>query len=90
MKVADKIAVVTGAASGIGRALARRFAAEGAKGIALADLDEDGLAAVATELGAIAVPCDVTREADIERLVARAEAELGPIDIFCSNAGIMR
>jgi NAD(P)-dependent dehydrogenase (short-subunit alcohol dehydrogenase family) len=90
MKVADKIAVVTGAASGIGRALARRFHAEGAKGIAVADMDEQGLAAVATELGALAVPCDVTQEADIQALVARAEAELGPIDIFCSNAGIVR
>jgi NAD(P)-dependent dehydrogenase (short-subunit alcohol dehydrogenase family) len=89
MKVTGKNAVITGAASGIGRALAQRFAAEGAKGIVVADLNEELLNAVAAEMNGIAVPCDVARELDIHNLVARAEAELGPIDIFCSNAGIV-
>lgn len=88
MKVDGKIAVITGAASGIGRALARRFKSEGAKGIAVADMQEDALKAVADEIGALPVVTDVSRESDIQALVAKTEAELGPIDIFCSNAGI--
>jgi len=88
MRIADKVAVVTGAASGIGRALARRFVAEGAKAVIAADLQEGPLQALAAECGAIPVVCDVTREADIEAVVAKTEAQSGPIDIFCSNAGI--
>ena len=90
MRVRDKICVVTGAASGIGRALARRFKAEGAKAIAIADLQEAPLKTVADELGALAVVTDVAKEADIQRLVERTEAKYGPIDVFCSNAGIAR
>jgi NAD(P)-dependent dehydrogenase (short-subunit alcohol dehydrogenase family) len=87
-----KVVVVTGGARGIGRALARRFADEGAK-VAVADLDGDGVQAVAAELAAVApdsvgVPCDVTDEEQVQRLVAVTTAELGPIDLFCSNAGI--
>ena len=88
MKVEGKIAVITGAASGIGRALARRFKAEGAKALAIADMQGDALQAVADEIGALAMVTDVSREGDIQALVAKTEAELGPIDIFCSNAGI--
>lgn len=90
MKLKDKIIVVTGAANGIGKALARRFKAEGAKGLALADLQESALNELAMELGALAVVCNVGKEADIQQLVARTEAELGPVDVFCSNAGIAR
>lgn len=90
MKLNNRIAVITGGASGIGAALARRFHAEGAKGIAIADVQPGPLAAVAAEIGALAVPCDVAREADVQALVAHVEAELGPIDVFCSNAGIAR
>jgi len=90
MRIEGKTCVVTGAASGIGRALARRFKAEGAKAIAIADLQEAPLKTVADELGALAVVTDVAKEADIKRLVERTEAKYGPIDVFCSNAGIAR
>ena len=87
MKLEGKICVVTGAASGIGAALARRFHAEGAKAVVVADVQEGPLQAVADEIGGLAVACDVAREADI---VAAAEDAFGPIDVFCSNAGIAR
>ena len=90
MKIADKSVVVTGGASGIGLALARRFRAEGARGIALADLQEDALLEAAGEIDALAVPCDVADEAAIKRLVAAAEDVFGSIDVFVSNAGIAR
>ena len=88
MKIEGKVVVVTGAASGIGRALARRFAREGAKGIAVADVQSDSLQAVADEIGGHAVRCDVTDERALTALVAAAEERFGPIDVFCSNAGI--
>jgi NAD(P)-dependent dehydrogenase (short-subunit alcohol dehydrogenase family) len=90
MELGGKVVIVTGGASGIGRALALRFAAEGARGIAVADRDEAGARATAEAIGAaaIAVPTDVSVEADVRALVERTEAELGPIDLFCSNAGI--
>jgi NAD(P)-dependent dehydrogenase (short-subunit alcohol dehydrogenase family) len=90
MEIKNRIAVITGGASGIGAALARRFHAEGAKAIALADVQAGPLATLAAEIGALAVACDVARETDVQNLVQRVEAELGPIDIFCSNAGIAR
>ena len=90
MKLADKVAVVTGGASGIGAAMARRFKAEGAKGIVVADLQEEPLAAVAEEVGGLAVTCDVAKESEIQNLVAVTVAAYGPIDVFCSNAGIAR
>ena len=90
MEVKNKIAVITGGASGIGAALARRFHAEGAKAIAIADVQFDALSEVARGIGALAIPCNVAKESEIQNLVARVEAELGPIDIFCSNAGIAR
>jgi len=88
MKLKDKVAVVTGGANGIGRALCRRFAAEGARGVVVADLDADGALAVASEIDGLAVTVDVGSEDDIRRLVDRSVAKFGPIDLFCSNAGI--
>jgi NAD(P)-dependent dehydrogenase (short-subunit alcohol dehydrogenase family) len=88
MEVSGRHVVVTGAASGIGRALARRFAAEGARAVVAADLDRDGLSALAGETGGLAIATDVSREADIIALVAQATEANGPIDLFCSNAGI--
>jgi NAD(P)-dependent dehydrogenase (short-subunit alcohol dehydrogenase family) len=87
MELKDKVAVVTGGASGIGRACAARFVAEGAK-VVIADLDGDATATVAEEIGALAVAADVSVEADVQHLVQRAESDLGPIDLFFSNAGI--
>jgi NAD(P)-dependent dehydrogenase (short-subunit alcohol dehydrogenase family) len=88
MELKDKVVVVTGGASGIGRALCRRFAAEGARGVVVADLAGDGAAAVAEEIGGLGVSTDVSVEADIRTLVDTAESTYGPIDLFCSNAGI--
>ena len=98
MKVADKIIVITGAASGIGAALARRFLAEGAAGLVLGDVQTEALQALTDELNqqrvgavsALCLRCDVTREADIQALAARAETHFGRIDLYCSNAGLVR
>jgi NAD(P)-dependent dehydrogenase (short-subunit alcohol dehydrogenase family) len=90
MNIKNRIAVITGGATGIGAALARRFHAEGAKCVVVAGLQPELLAAVAQEVGGLAVPCDVANEAEIQALVARVERDIGPIDIFCSNAGIAR
>ena len=89
MKLENKIVVVTGAASGIGRALAVRFAAAGAKTVVCADLDANGAAQVAQQIGGVAMTVNVGVEAEIAALVARVESEVGPIDLFCSNAGIL-
>ena len=88
MKVADKIVLITGAAHGIGRAMAERFHAEGARGIAVADLDATGARAVADSFGGLALEVDVSREEDIRAAVEKTEIELGPIDLMCSNAGV--
>jgi len=88
MQLAGKHVVVTGGASGIGRAMARRFAAEGARAIVVADLDEGGAKSVASEIGGSGLGVDVTDEAQVQALVASAERESGPIDLLCSNAGI--
>jgi NAD(P)-dependent dehydrogenase (short-subunit alcohol dehydrogenase family) len=91
MEIAGKVAVVTGAASGIGAALARRMAAEGARGVVVADLQMDRAEQVAREIGpqAVALRCDVGREADIQALVAATCERFGQVDIFLSNAGIL-
>ena len=90
MKLAGSVAVVTGGASGIGRAMCRRFAAEGAS-VVVADVDGAGAAAVAEEIGdrAEAVATDVSVEADVVHLVDEALHRHGRIDLFCSNAGIL-
>ncbi len=88
MKLSGKHAVVTGGASGIGRALCRRFKAEGASGVVVADLDASGAKSVADEIGGLAVEVDVADEAQVKHLVETAEREYGPIDLLFSNAGI--
>lgn len=89
MFLRDKVVIVTGGAHGIGRALCERFAAEGARGVVVADIDAAQAAGVASAIGGLAVPTDVTSEASIQDLVRRTLDEIGPIDLFCSNAGIM-
>ena len=89
MQVKDKVIVVTGGANGIGEALGRRFKKEGAQGVALADIDGERVKAVADELDALGLQADVTSEADIVNLVRQTEETYGPIDLFCSNAGII-
>ena len=88
MDVRGKVAVITGGASGIGRATALKFAAEGAAGVVVADMNEAGLQPVAQAVNGLAVRCDVSREADIQALVAAAEKRYGRVDIYFSNAGI--
>src|SRR5215467_8744666 len=88
MEIEGRVVVVTGAARGIGRALARRFASAGASGVVVADINAAGAEAAAKEIGATAVACDVTDEASVKRLVAAAIEAYGRIDVFCSNAGI--
>jgi NAD(P)-dependent dehydrogenase (short-subunit alcohol dehydrogenase family) len=88
MNLKDKIVVVTGAASGIGRAMAVRFAVEGARRVICSDIDKAGAEVVAGLTGGVAVRTDVAREDDIKSLIDTVESEHGPIDLFCSNAGI--
>lgn len=88
MELADRVIVVTGGANGIGAAMCRRFAAEGARGIVVADLDGDAAAMVAVEVGGVATHTDVASEADVRSMVAIAEETYGSVDILCLNAGI--
>ena len=89
MELKDKIVVVTGAASGIGRALAIRFAAEGAKSVICADLNLVGAQETAQEINGVALEVNVGREEDIASMIDKVENEIGPIDLFFSNAGIL-
>jgi NAD(P)-dependent dehydrogenase (short-subunit alcohol dehydrogenase family) len=91
MEIAGKVVVVTGAGSGIGRELSLRAHREGATHVAVADLDEAAAQITASMIGvnARAFKCDVAMEDDIIRLVRETEAHAGPIDLFCSNAGII-
>src|SRR5687768_17548520 len=90
MELADKVVVVTGGASGIGKALCRRFVDERAKAVVVADVNGADATAVADDLGPLATPisADVAREADVVSLVTHTEERFGPIDLFCSNAGV--
>ncbi len=90
MKIAGSVVVITGAGSGIGAGLARRFAALGAHAVEVSDRDAQAAQAIAAELGAVAHAsrCDVADESQVQALVAGALERHGRIDLFCSNAGL--
>jgi NAD(P)-dependent dehydrogenase (short-subunit alcohol dehydrogenase family) len=90
VELTGRTIVVTGGASGIGKAMAERFAQEAAQGVVVADLDGEGAKRVADGIAgwAIGVECDVSDEASVNALIDQAEQEFGTIDIFCANAGI--
>ena len=87
MRLKDKVAIVTGGASGFGAGIARRFAGEGAK-VAIADLNGDAAEALAREIGGLAVRADISRAADVQALVDSVTRKFGEIDILVNNAGI--
>jgi NAD(P)-dependent dehydrogenase (short-subunit alcohol dehydrogenase family) len=84
----DKVIVITGGANGIGLALARRFKHEGARHITVADLDGAKVQTAAQEINGLGIKCDVSHEQEIRNVVTQTERAAGPIDLFCSNAGI--
>ena len=90
MDVSGKNIVVTGAASGIGRALVKRFAKEGAKHIVSVDMNTAGTEETVSLYGGTAMQADVSKEHDVQSVIEKTEADIGPIDLFCSNAGIGR
>jgi NAD(P)-dependent dehydrogenase (short-subunit alcohol dehydrogenase family) len=88
MRVENKVVVVTGGGNGIGRALCRRFAAEGAQAVVVADLDGSAARAVAAEIGGQDMCINAASESDVQSLVDTVLQKHGRIDLFCSNAGI--
>lgn len=92
MQIRNKVVVVTGGASGIGKALCERFAQEGARAVVVSDIDQAGINQtvnlVSQMTKVMGVVCNVAIEDDVKRLVAQTLAAYGQIDLFCSNAGI--
>src|SRR5262245_43298748 len=87
MDLRGKVAVVTGAASGIGAASARAFAHKGAK-VVVVDVNAEGARKVAKELGALAVPCDIAQESQVNAMITEVERALGPVEVLFNNAGV--
>lgn len=98
MDIQGKVVVVTGGASGIGRAMCLRFAQAGARAVVVADLKQEACQSVADEVSglnsgktaALAVPTDVSQEPAIQQLVQQTSTQFGQVDVFCSNAGIIQ
>jgi NAD(P)-dependent dehydrogenase (short-subunit alcohol dehydrogenase family) len=94
MEITGRVAIVTGGASGAGRAIALGLARRGAAGVVVSDVDADGAETVAAEIEkaggrALAIGADVSRQEDINHLVTGCEAAFGPVSLFFSNAGII-
>jgi NAD(P)-dependent dehydrogenase (short-subunit alcohol dehydrogenase family) len=87
MDLNNKVAVITGGASGIGAACARKFAAHGAQ-VAVVDINSEGARQIASEIEGMGIACDISKENDVNRMVMECEEKLGPVDLFFSNAGI--
>ena len=88
MQLSGKTVIVTGGGSGIGRALCEACHQAGAKRIVVADVDVEAAERVAARVGGVAFPCDVANEANVRSLIETTEAESGPVDLYCSNAGV--
>ena len=88
MELANRVIVVTGAGSGIGAAMSRRFAREGPRALVVADIDLDSASAVASSIDAMPIQVDVSAWDANDRLIGETEDRFGPIDLFCSNAGV--
>src|SRR5260370_23459334 len=88
MEVTGKVVVVTGGANGIGRALWEIFHRAGAAKVIVADIDSAAARGVAASVDGAAFKCDVGKEKDILHLIEETERQFGPIELFCSNAGI--
>ena len=88
MKLTDRVIVVTGAGSGIGAAMARRFVSEKPRALVIADLDLQAASNVAKEVGGTAIEVDVSDPESNDRLIDQTEEQFGPVDLFCANAGI--
>jgi NAD(P)-dependent dehydrogenase (short-subunit alcohol dehydrogenase family) len=86
--LSDRVIVITGGGSGIGAAMARRFAVEHPRALLIVDLDQAAAEAVADDVGGLGLHADVSIAADNERVIEVAEREIGPVDLFCANAGI--
>jgi NAD(P)-dependent dehydrogenase (short-subunit alcohol dehydrogenase family) len=87
MEINDRVAIITGGGGGIGSATARHWMAQGARHVVVVDRNGDAAKAVGDEIGCLGLELDVTDEAAIDALVERVEREIGPVDIFFSNAG---
>lgn len=94
-RLVNQVAVITGAAGGIGRASALRFAKEGLKGLLLADVDEKGLLETSklllkeTNIKPVVLKTDVSKEAEVKKMISTAEKEFGKVTVVFNNAGIM-
>ncbi len=89
MQIKDKVVIVTGAAGGIGRALAERFGDEGAAAVVACDLDAARTSAVAGEIGCEAAVCDVRDFNNVKQVVDDTEKRFGRVDLYCANAGVL-
>jgi len=88
MRVKDKVVVVTGAGSGIGRAMSEKFVAEGARQVIAIDINAENAQQTTDKLGCVAMTADVSSDEDIKRIIEDTENDIGPIDLFCGNAGV--